>query len=367
MQAIAREFNYPETVFVFPPRDAIIAPRSASSIRRPRCRLRVIRRSAPRSCSRCSTAAAPREFVLEEKIGNVPCRFEPKTADTGYARFTAPSLPVAAAGDLPGKTEIAAALSLAPDDIGFRRRGAVALVVRHYVFLCAAEKSRRGGALPTRIRRRSKKCSASAVPAKSMCSARRRPMPGTTSMSACSRRGVGIPGRSGDRLGRCRFRRPARRIGPLWRRRAQYPYRAGLRNGAPEPDRSWPHDRAADVSLRRPSAAARSSSPKARSPPERGRLFGTGRSTSQNVTLRGRVAFAAVYMREEECVHESRQARPALPYRPAGDLQAFKLRSGRYRRAQDRQGRSQGDRRRARQASRRACRSGFTRRTNGRC
>ena len=59
------------------------------------------------------------EFVLEEKIGSVPCRFEPRTADTGYARFTAPSLPVAAAGDLPGKTEIAAALSLAPDDIGF--------------------------------------------------------------------------------------------------------------------------------------------------------------------------------------------------------------------------------------------------------
>ena len=40
------------------------------------------------------------------------------TAEIGYVRFTIPSLP-AAAGDLPGVTEIAAALSLAPDDIGF--------------------------------------------------------------------------------------------------------------------------------------------------------------------------------------------------------------------------------------------------------
>src|SRR4029077_20744131 len=61
---------------------------------------------------------AERDFILEEKIGNVSCHFEPRASDTGYVRFTIPSLPVAA-GDLPGKNEIAAALSLAPGDIGF--------------------------------------------------------------------------------------------------------------------------------------------------------------------------------------------------------------------------------------------------------
>jgi trans-2,3-dihydro-3-hydroxyanthranilate isomerase len=119
MQAIAREFNHPETVFVFRPRDANNL--AALRIFTPAAELPFAGHPTVGTAvllAILNGADAPREFVLEEKIGNVPCRFEPKTADTGYVRFTIPS-PPAPAGDLPGKKEIAAALSLAPDDIGF--------------------------------------------------------------------------------------------------------------------------------------------------------------------------------------------------------------------------------------------------------
>jgi trans-2,3-dihydro-3-hydroxyanthranilate isomerase len=118
MQAIAREFNHPETVFVLPAGDA-----------RHRAALRIFTPAAELPFAGHPTVGtavllaildggAERDFILEEKIGNVSCCFEPRAADTGYVRFTIPSLPVAA-GDLPGKNEIAAALSLAPGDIGF--------------------------------------------------------------------------------------------------------------------------------------------------------------------------------------------------------------------------------------------------------
>jgi len=119
MQTIAREFNHPETVFVFPPADA--KNRAALRIFTPAAELPFAGHptvGAAVLLAILDGAKVAREFILEEKIGNVLCRFEPNTADTGYVRFTIPSLP-SAAGDLPGVKEIAAALSLKPDDIGF--------------------------------------------------------------------------------------------------------------------------------------------------------------------------------------------------------------------------------------------------------
>jgi trans-2,3-dihydro-3-hydroxyanthranilate isomerase len=118
MQAIAREFNHPETVFVSPPADA--KHRAAVRIFTPMSELPFAGHPTVGAAVLLAIldGGSERDFILEEKIGNVPCHFEPRAADTGYVRFTVPSLPLAA-GDLPGKTEIATALSLAPDDIGF--------------------------------------------------------------------------------------------------------------------------------------------------------------------------------------------------------------------------------------------------------
>jgi trans-2,3-dihydro-3-hydroxyanthranilate isomerase len=118
MQAIAREFGHPETVFVFPPADR--AHRAALRIFTPAVELPFAGHPTVGTAVLLATldGGTAGEFVLEEKVGNVPCRFEPKAADTGYVRFAIPSLP-AVVGDLPGKAEIASALSVGPDDIGF--------------------------------------------------------------------------------------------------------------------------------------------------------------------------------------------------------------------------------------------------------
>ncbi len=165
MQAIAREFNYPETVFVFPPADA--KHRAAIRIFNPAAEMPFAGHPTVGTAVLLALldGGGEGEFVLEEKIGSVPCRFEPMTADAGYARFTAPSLPIPAAGDLPGQTEIAAALSLAPDDIGFP--GAVpSRWSSGITFSFVPLKNLDAAARAHPIRCRSKKCSASAVPAK---------------------------------------------------------------------------------------------------------------------------------------------------------------------------------------------------------
>ena len=58
MQAIAREFGLPETVFVFPPPIRRTARGTVFSRRRANCRSRAIQPSAPRCCSAASMAAA---------------------------------------------------------------------------------------------------------------------------------------------------------------------------------------------------------------------------------------------------------------------------------------------------------------------
>jgi trans-2,3-dihydro-3-hydroxyanthranilate isomerase len=120
MQAIAREFNHPETVFVLPPTDPS---------HRARVRIFTPARELPFAghptvgtavlLGRIDGGTAAREIVLEEGIGPVHCAVEPIDAQRGRARFTLPQLP-AEAGAAPDDATIAAALGLEPGDIGFR-------------------------------------------------------------------------------------------------------------------------------------------------------------------------------------------------------------------------------------------------------
>ena len=88
MQAIAREFNLPETVFVYPPDDA-----------RHRARVRIFTpaRELPFAghptvgtavlLALADRASAGSAFVLEEVIGPVHCTLEAVNAGRGSARF----------------------------------------------------------------------------------------------------------------------------------------------------------------------------------------------------------------------------------------------------------------------------------------
>ena len=121
MQAIAREFGHPETVFVFAPADA-----------KHRARVRIFTPARELQFAGHPTvgtavllglrdgAAAGRELVLEEGIGPVRCTLEASGSGAGRARFMLPQLP-AEAGSAPDNASIAAALSLAPSDIGESR------------------------------------------------------------------------------------------------------------------------------------------------------------------------------------------------------------------------------------------------------
>ena len=103
MQTVAREFNHPETVFVSPARDKI--SRAALRIFTPAAELPFAGHPTVGTAVLLAIldgAKAPVEFVLEEKIGNVSCRFEPGGADSGYVRFGTPSLPAPAVPDQSG-------------------------------------------------------------------------------------------------------------------------------------------------------------------------------------------------------------------------------------------------------------------------
>lgn len=122
MQAIAREFNLSETVFVLPPGD-----------RRHRARLRIFTpgRELPFAGHptigtavllglRDPNGADARAFGLEEEVGIVPCIVEPDGADRGRARFRLPRLPEII-GEGRSTSEAAWALGLDPEEMGFDR------------------------------------------------------------------------------------------------------------------------------------------------------------------------------------------------------------------------------------------------------
>jgi trans-2,3-dihydro-3-hydroxyanthranilate isomerase len=123
MQAIAREFNLSETVFVLPPAEA-----------RHRARLRIFTpaRELPFAGhptvgsavllalqDRRSDLADAVAFGVEVELGVVPCVVE-TDGQGGRARFKLPVLPEFR-GDGPDAAPLAAALGLEPADIGFGR------------------------------------------------------------------------------------------------------------------------------------------------------------------------------------------------------------------------------------------------------
>jgi trans-2,3-dihydro-3-hydroxyanthranilate isomerase len=122
MQAIAREFGHPETVFVFAPADA-----------KHRARVRIFTPARELQFAGHPTvgtavllglrdgAAAGRELVLEEGIGPVRCTLEASRNGAGRARFALLQLPAEAGPAALDNASIAAALSIAPSDIGESR------------------------------------------------------------------------------------------------------------------------------------------------------------------------------------------------------------------------------------------------------
>lgn len=123
MQAIAREFNLSETVFVLPPAEA-----------RHRARLRIFTPGRELPFAGHPTVGAAvllalqdpargdaRAFGLEEGIGIVPCVVETLADGTGgRARFRLPTLP-AFLGPGPEPEILAPLLGLTPGDIGTGR------------------------------------------------------------------------------------------------------------------------------------------------------------------------------------------------------------------------------------------------------
>src|SRR5437868_4259514 len=119
MQSIAREFNLSETVFVQPPEN-----------KSHRAKLRIFTPANELPFAGHPTVGTAvllalrdggdneRDFILEENIGFVPCRVNPKAKESGRATFDLPRLPEEIGAPADNAT-IAAALSIAVDEIGF--------------------------------------------------------------------------------------------------------------------------------------------------------------------------------------------------------------------------------------------------------
>jgi trans-2,3-dihydro-3-hydroxyanthranilate isomerase len=119
MQTIAREFNHPETVFVFPPSQP--AHRAKLRIFTPKHELPFAGHPTVGTAvllGQLDGGGAARAMVLEEAIGDVQCRVEPIDDNRGRARFMLPKLPNET-GAAPDDTTVAGAVGLAPGEIGF--------------------------------------------------------------------------------------------------------------------------------------------------------------------------------------------------------------------------------------------------------
>ena len=122
MQAIAREFNLSETVFVLPPHDPVNSARIR--IFTPANELPFAGHPTVGAAVLLAQLRAPEilarqhlALVIEETVGPVHC-IARKVKGATRASFTVPKLPVPA-GDAPSDAAIAAALGLDPADIGF--------------------------------------------------------------------------------------------------------------------------------------------------------------------------------------------------------------------------------------------------------
>ncbi len=122
MQAIAREFNLSETVFVLEPRDPVNTARLR--IFTPRAELPFAGHPTIGAAALIATLRAPTmlddalQIVLEEPIGAVVCSVSRRRGGPLAAQFVLPRLPERLA-DLDDRAAIANALSLSTDEIGF--------------------------------------------------------------------------------------------------------------------------------------------------------------------------------------------------------------------------------------------------------
>lgn len=120
MQAIAREFNLSETVFVLPPAEA--RHKAALRIFTPGRELPFAGHPTVGTAVllglRSENGADAQAFGLEEAVGIVPCVVEPRGPHEGYARFRLPRLPEVLTG-APSEVDAASWLGLDPKEIGF--------------------------------------------------------------------------------------------------------------------------------------------------------------------------------------------------------------------------------------------------------
>ncbi len=118
MQLIAREFGYPETVFVLPPDNP--AHRAKLRIFTPATELPFAGHPTVGTAVLIGRldGGGSRKFVLEENIGPVHCEISLTGPDLGRATFAVPRLPERA-GEAADAASIAAVLNLDAADIGF--------------------------------------------------------------------------------------------------------------------------------------------------------------------------------------------------------------------------------------------------------
>jgi trans-2,3-dihydro-3-hydroxyanthranilate isomerase len=117
MQAIAREFGHPETVFVLKPKNADSTARArifTPAIEMPFAGHPTIGTALALALRRKAGAA----IILEENIGLLDCHVSVESETHGCASFLLPELPHPA-GPAASTASIAAALGLNTDDIGF--------------------------------------------------------------------------------------------------------------------------------------------------------------------------------------------------------------------------------------------------------
>ncbi len=123
MQAVAREFNLSETVFLLPPRDPVNMARAR--IFTPTVELPFAGHPTIGAAVLVATLEAPElivsqevDLVLEEAVGLVRCTVRHRRGEAAHARFAVPRL-AEPWGELPEVSDLAALLGLAPDDIGW--------------------------------------------------------------------------------------------------------------------------------------------------------------------------------------------------------------------------------------------------------
>ena len=123
MQAIAREFNQSETVFVLPPSN----PAHSAKVRIFTPAAELAFAGHPTVGTAILLTLLKRQFasgdgealmVLEEGIGNIRVGVKLRTGQAPFAEFDAPKLPELS-GALPGVERLAAAVGLLPSEIGF--------------------------------------------------------------------------------------------------------------------------------------------------------------------------------------------------------------------------------------------------------